>query len=226
MIASFKCPQDKVADKIRTEFKAKQFPEPVITAVTDGMGSLTFYDKIDSHFEHTSNASKRGKSNLYQYAVWCKLGEDGLMEVSVWCITTNFRKGSEGAATKNEIEGLKQFMEQETRADVLQIATRPRGAISDQVVRESAALPTPEESMIAYATTMQKARGTESMHEDELINRMEITGFQKYRTNSSFKCPKEDVTSKVQSEMKAKKFPQDVIDAVSAGLADMAFYKK
>eukprot|EP00401_Gymnodinium_catenatum_P052648 CAMPEP_0117471734 /NCGR_PEP_ID=MMETSP0784-20121206/7883_1 /TAXON_ID=39447 /ORGANISM="" /LENGTH=380 /DNA_ID=CAMNT_0005265861 /DNA_START=15 /DNA_END=1157 /DNA_ORIENTATION=- len=225
MVAVFKCPRSMVAEKIRLELGAKTFPEEVVAAVTDGMGEVSFYEKIDSHFEHESKTGAKGKSNLYQYAVWGKACDDDHIEVSVWCITTKFKKGSTGSTTKSQIEGLKQFMEQETRTDVLQIAPS-RKMIADGDVGGAATGLSPKDSMVAYAKAMHAGVGNESLHEDELINRMEITGFEKYMMSSSFKCPKEVVAGKVTHELKAKKFPDHVIHSVVTGMPDMAYYKK
>lgn len=217
MVAVFKCPREKVADKLRTEFKAKGFPDEVIKAVTEAMDGLKHYHKLDSNFDHAGRTRQKGTSNLYQYAVWCKYDGEGLMDVSVWCITTKFKKGSAGAATKGEIDGLKMFMEQETRTDVLHLARKPQDSPGNL---------SPEESMINYAQDLYARHTGESVYEDDLINRMEITGFEKYYTNSSFRCERGGVVVKVQSELQAKKFPEEVITAVTQGLTDMTFYKK
>lgn len=217
MVAVFKCKPEEVVEKIRKEFRAKQFPETVIEAVTTGIDGVSSYEKKDDIFDHASADSKKGKSDLYQYAVWCKKGSDQLMEVGVWGIASNFKKGSKGTTTKMELDMLKRFMEHETQADVLKITNV---SIADGT--------TPEQSMVTYAKSTHAGRQQEGLEsqQEELINRMEITGFTKFRTNVSFRCARDRVSLKLSTEMSGKNFPEHIIDAVVEGIGTIDFYKK
>lgn len=222
MVLVFKCPPEEVADKIKAEFIAKKFPMEVVNAVTNGMTDITSYNKSDSHFGHASKASEKAKCNLYHYAVWCEKDTSGLMDVSISCIMSTFKKGSRGNTTKNELESLKKFMEKETGGDVLQFAGG-RNARESNPSQDR----TPVADMISYAKHVHKAHGQGStLHQDELINKMEIMEFTKYKINVSFTCPRSKVTEKVKKELTAKDFPEDIIAAVTQGMESMHSCKK
>eukprot|EP00929_Paragymnodinium_shiwhaense_P112853 TRINITY_DN81117_c0_g1_i1.p1 TRINITY_DN81117_c0_g1~~TRINITY_DN81117_c0_g1_i1.p1 ORF type:complete len:370 (-),score=105.01 TRINITY_DN81117_c0_g1_i1:97-1206(-) len=216
MTAVFTCPRDKVAEKIRLEMKSKGMPEYAVQAVTDKMGTRSMYEKADTIFDHSSGKKKKGESKLVQYALWCQLKEDELMEVSLWCIVTTFTNGQKGTTSKADLDTLKDFMESECRDDVLYLAQRP-ASIQDKA---------PEQRMVAFARKRQQGAPVDPVHEDELINKMEITGFEKFKLSVVFECPAADVTDSIEKELTGKGFPPDVVNAIKARVPDMAEYKK
>jgi len=231
MTAAFRCNKNQVEKKMQAELRAKKFPAEVIEAVIKDIGCMHHYRKMDSHFDHeVTRTNQRGKSQLYQYGIW--LGEDAnnsnIVDVAAWCITAFFRKGSPGPATKNELEGLKEFMEQELRGDILdmhRVDHMPDRAPALQNAWHFARLP-PEQSMVAYARCKHNAQRQPALHEDDLINRMEIKEFIKYKTHFSFKCKRDALITKTEEELKAKSFPNDIIQAITAQLDEMESYKK
>jgi len=231
MTTAFRCNMNHVAEKMRVEMTAKKFPPKVVDAVTKDIGCMHHYRKLDSHFDHeVSRTNQKGKSQLYQYGIW--LAEDAnninMVDVAAWCITAFFRKGCPGPATKEELEGLKEFMEQELRGDILDMHHVDHWlnrAAALQSAWQFARLP-PEQSMVAYARSKHNAQRQCALHEDDLIKQMEITEFIKYKTHFSFKCRRDSLIPKTKEELKAKSFPDDIIQAVTSHLDEMDAYKK
>jgi len=106
-------------------------------------------------------------------------------------------------------------MEGECRDDVLHLAQRP-AKIEDKA---------PELRMVAFAEK-RKQPVADPVHEDELINSMEITGFEKFKLTVVFECPAADVSDNIGRELIGKGFPDDVVNAIKAGIPDMVEYKK
>lgn len=215
MTAVFKCHRDSVAAKLGLEMKSKGMPDYAIQAVTGNMGRRSMYEKADTVFDHSSGKKKKGESSLVQYALWCQLADDDDMDVSLTCIHTSFINGEKGTTTKAELDTLKEFMEGECRDDVLHLAQRT-ARIEDKA---------PELRLVAFAERRQQP-ATDFVHEDELINGMQIIGFEKFKLTVVFECPAPDVMDSIENELNGKGFPGDVVSAIKAGIPDMVEYKK